>query len=134
MARERNVGVIQGLRYQGGGPQIAWLLHRISGLGIVIFVTTHILASFLGGDIGQFINDIYESWWFQIIVIFCALFHGINGLSSYPGPVPKLSNTSAAIGRVAFYGLWPGGDRDRQHRAGAEMNTKSWTAAHQTRA
>jgi succinate dehydrogenase / fumarate reductase cytochrome b subunit len=80
MARERNVSVIQGLRYQGGAPQIAWLLHRISGLGIVLFVTTHILASFLGGDIGQFINDIYESWWFQIIVVFCALFHGINGL------------------------------------------------------
>lgn len=80
MDRERNVSVIQGLRYRGGAPQTAWLLHRISGLGIVIFVTTHILASFLGGDIGQLINDIYESWWFQIVVVFCALFHGINGL------------------------------------------------------
>jgi succinate dehydrogenase / fumarate reductase cytochrome b subunit len=80
MARERNVSVIQGLRYKGGAPQTAWLLHRISGLGIVIFVTIHILASFLGGDIGQSLNDIYESWWFQIVVVFCALFHGINGL------------------------------------------------------
>ena len=81
MARERNAGVIQGLRYQGGGPQTAWLLHRISGLGIVIFVTVHILAAFLGGKIGDFFtHDIYGTWWFQIFVIFCALFHGINGL------------------------------------------------------
>jgi succinate dehydrogenase / fumarate reductase cytochrome b subunit len=80
MALERNVSVSEGLRYQGGAPQLAWLLHRIGGLGIVIFVTTHILASFLGGSIGGWINDIYESWWFQIIVVFCALFHGINGL------------------------------------------------------
>ena len=91
MAHNRNVSVMQGLRYQGGGPQTAWLLHRISGLGIVIFVTTHILASFLGGDLGQFINNVYESWWFQIVIIFCALFHGINGLRiTILDLVPKL--------------------------------------------
>jgi succinate dehydrogenase / fumarate reductase cytochrome b subunit len=89
MALERNVSVTEGLRYQGGAPQIAWLLHRIGGLGIVIFVTIHILASFLGGSIGGFLNDIYESWWFQIIVVFCALFHGINGL------------------RITILDLWP---------------------------
>jgi succinate dehydrogenase / fumarate reductase cytochrome b subunit len=89
MALERNVSVTEGLRYQGGAPQLAWLLHRIGGLGIVIFVTTHILASFLGGSIGGWINDLYESWWFQIIVVFCALFHGINGL------------------RITILDLWP---------------------------
>jgi succinate dehydrogenase / fumarate reductase cytochrome b subunit len=89
MARERNVGVIQGLRYQGGGSQTAWLLHRISGLGIVIFVTMHILASFLGGEIGKFLNAVYISWWFQVFVIFSALFHGINGL------------------RITILDLWP---------------------------
>jgi succinate dehydrogenase / fumarate reductase, cytochrome b subunit len=89
MDRNRDVSVIQGLRYQGGAPQLAYVLHRISGLGIVIFVTIHILASFLGGDIGQFFNDVYVSWWFQIIVIFCALFHGINGL------------------RITILDLWP---------------------------
>jgi succinate dehydrogenase / fumarate reductase cytochrome b subunit len=89
MARERNISVIQGLRYQGGGPQTAWLLHRISGLGIVIFVTIHILASFLGGNLGKFLNIVYESWWFQIVIFFCALFHGINGL------------------RITILDLWP---------------------------
>lgn len=89
MVRKRNVGVIQGLRYQGGGPQIAWLLHRISGLGIAVFVGAHILASFFGGDIGKWINQVYETWWFQLFVVFCALFHGINGL------------------RITILDLWP---------------------------
>lgn len=89
MARDRNISVMQGLRYQGGGPQTAWLLHRISGLGIVLFVTTHILASFLGGDFGKLLNDVYISWWFQIFVVACALFHGINGL------------------RITILDLWP---------------------------
>ena len=89
MAHERDVTVIEGLRYQGGAPQTAWVLHRISGLGIVTFVTMHILAGFLGGEIGLFINSIYSSWWFQIIIFFCALFHGINGL------------------RITILDLWP---------------------------
>ncbi len=89
MTRDRNVSIFEGLRYQGGGPQTAWLLHRISGLGIVLFVTTHILASFLGGDLGKLFNAVYISWWFQIFIIFCALFHGINGL------------------RITLLDLWP---------------------------
>lgn len=89
MTLKRNISVMEGLRYQGGGPQIAWLLHRLSGLGMALFVGAHVLASFLGGDAGAFINQIYESWWFQIVVVFCALFHGINGL------------------RITILDLWP---------------------------
>ena len=80
MARERNVGVFDGFIYKGGGPMTAWLLHRISGLGIVAFVGLHVLASYLGGDLGRAINDLYQSWGFQIVVFFCVLFHAINGL------------------------------------------------------
>jgi succinate dehydrogenase / fumarate reductase cytochrome b subunit len=59
---------------------LTFVLHRIGGLGMAVFVTLHILASFVGGDIGQFLNAIYENWAFQILVFFCALFHAINGL------------------------------------------------------
>ncbi len=89
MTLKRNISVMEGLRYQGGGPQTAWLLHRLSGLGMALFVGAHVLASFLGGDVGAFVNQIYESWWFQIVVVFCALFHGINGL------------------RITILDLWP---------------------------
>jgi succinate dehydrogenase / fumarate reductase cytochrome b subunit len=59
---------------------LTYVLHRIGGLGMAIFVTMHILSSFLGGDIGVFLNTIYESWVFQIFIFFCVLFHAINGL------------------------------------------------------
>ena len=93
MGLKRNVGLMEGLRYQGKGPMLAWILHRISGLGILLFVAFHILASFLsqqfGSDVGVFINTIYENWIFQIFIFFCALFHTINGL------------------RIVLLDLWP---------------------------
>jgi len=80
MGLKRNVGLATGLRYQGQGPYLTFILHRIGGLGIVIFVGIHILASFVGGDIGSFLNNIFENWAFQIFIFFCVLFHVINGL------------------------------------------------------
>lgn len=80
MMLKRSVSLSQGLSYQGGGPMLTYVLHRVGGLGMAIFVTVHMLASFLGGDIGQFLNTIYEHWLFQIFIFFCALFHTINGL------------------------------------------------------
>ena len=79
MGLNRRVGLIQGLRYQGGSPMIAWILHRISGLGILVLVGFHVLASFFmqqtGSDLATNINIIYESWAFQIVIAFLVLFH-----------------------------------------------------------
>ncbi len=83
MALSRKVGLYAGVKYKGGGPMLAWILHRISGLGIIIFVSLHVLASFLtqqmGSDLGIFVNIIYESIYFQLFIVFCAIFHGVNG-------------------------------------------------------
>jgi len=68
---------------------LTFVLHRIGGVGMAVFVAMHLLASFLGGDIGQFLNAIYEHWLFQIFIFFCALFHAINGL------------------RIVILDLWP---------------------------
>lgn len=89
MGLKRNVSLLTGLRYQGQGPMLTFILHRIGGLGIAVFVTVHILASLIGGDVGGFLNDLYTHWLFQIIVYFCALFHVINGL------------------RITILDLWP---------------------------
>jgi succinate dehydrogenase / fumarate reductase, cytochrome b subunit len=89
MGLKRNVSLATGLRYQGQGPMLTFVLHRIGGLGMAVFVTTHILSSFLGGDIGKLLNTIYENWLFQIVVFFCVLFHAINGL------------------RITILDLWP---------------------------
>jgi len=85
MGMKRNVSLVEGLRYQGRGPMLTFILHRIGGLSMVVFVGLHVLASFLTNQpatnhIGIFINTIYENWVFQIFIFFCALFHVINGL------------------------------------------------------
>jgi succinate dehydrogenase / fumarate reductase cytochrome b subunit len=80
MELKRNVSLASALRYKGQGPMLTFVLHRIGGLGMAIFITVHILASFMGGKTGVFLNTIYEHWLFQIFIFFCILFHAINGL------------------------------------------------------
>ena len=89
MGLNRNVSLKTALRYKGQGPYLTYILHRIGGLGMAIFITIHLLASFLGGRGGAFVNYIYESWIFQIFIFFCILFHAINGL------------------RITILDLWP---------------------------
>ena len=38
---------IEGLRYGGGVGQWAWLIHRVTGLGILLFLVIHIVNTFL---------------------------------------------------------------------------------------
>ena len=82
MALKRNVG-LKGFKYRGGGPMLAWILHRLGGLAMVIFVGMHVLASFsmqqFGSDLGTAINIVYESIYFQVVLYFFVLFHIING-------------------------------------------------------
>ena len=83
MAFGKNVG-LQGLRYRGGGPMWVWLLHRITALGIVLFVGTHMIVSFysqqLQSNLAVRINDVYKSTILQLVVYFCVIFHTINGM------------------------------------------------------
>ena len=93
MALNRKVSFFTGLKYKGGGPMWAWILHRTSGLAMVLFVGLHILAGFLtqqfGSEIGLTINIIYENWIFQLVIFFLVIFHAVNGL------------------RVIILDLWP---------------------------
>jgi len=93
MGLNRRVGFFAGLKYHGGGPMWAWMLHRVTGLSMILFVGMHIYASFFmqqtGSDAAIFINTVYESWVFQIIVTFIVIFHGLNGL------------------RIAILDIWP---------------------------
>jgi succinate dehydrogenase / fumarate reductase, cytochrome b subunit len=95
MALKQKVSIIKGLSYQGGLPMLSWLLHRISGLGILLFVGMHVTASFFVHVVGTDSNlpnewnIIYESWAFQLFIYFCVIFHALNGL------------------RVIILDLWP---------------------------
>jgi succinate dehydrogenase / fumarate reductase cytochrome b subunit len=93
MTSKRQVSLADGFKYKGGAPMLVWALHRISGIGIALFVGMHILASFTselyGLDIAKSFNALYISPAFQIVVFFCVLFHAINGL------------------RITILDLWP---------------------------
>jgi succinate dehydrogenase / fumarate reductase cytochrome b subunit len=83
MAVSRRVSLWAGVRYKGKQGMLNWVLHRITGLGILLFVGIHVVVSFFGqqfgSDLAFTINAIYESWQFQIFVYFSVLFHAING-------------------------------------------------------
>lgn len=73
-------------RYQGRHGHISFLLHRITGLGTLLYLTFHILdtasISISTTLYMDFIN-IYRSTAFgilEIVLVFCVLFHGANGL------------------------------------------------------
>jgi succinate dehydrogenase / fumarate reductase cytochrome b subunit len=89
MGLKRNVDLFTGLRYRGKDTMLTFILHRVGGLGLALFLIVHILASFLDGKAGLFVNAIYENWLFQIFIFFCLLFHAINGL------------------RITILDLWP---------------------------
>jgi succinate dehydrogenase / fumarate reductase cytochrome b subunit len=84
MGLKRRMKYTDGLKYKGGGPMLAWILHRITAFGILLFVGLHVVADYFsiqkGADWATQLNTIYMSPWFQIIVAFCVIFHALNGL------------------------------------------------------
>jgi succinate dehydrogenase / fumarate reductase cytochrome b subunit len=73
---------------------LAFILHRISGLGIIVFVGAHVFFSFgtqqiADADWATNLNILYMSVPVQILVAFFVIFHSINGM------------------RIALMDLWP---------------------------
>ena len=72
--------------YRGGEVQISFLLHRFTGLGILFFLAIHIVDTsfvYFAPELYVHAIDLYRSTPFmigEIILVFCVLFHGINGL------------------------------------------------------
>jgi len=83
MAVSRRVSFWTGLRYRGKQGMLNWILHRLTGLGILLFVGMHVVVSFFGqqfgNDIAFALNSVYESWLFQLFIYFSVLFHALNG-------------------------------------------------------
>ncbi len=72
--------------YYGGPGQWAWLLHRISGVGLLLFLILHILDVFLaafGPNVFEKLLFIYHSWVFRplvVVLVFGVVYHALNGL------------------------------------------------------
>ena len=78
--------VTESLRYRGKLGQWSWMLHRVSGLGTVLFLILHVVdtswAAFYPKEYEQAIRE-YQSPLFTIgefALIACVVFHAFNGL------------------------------------------------------
>lgn len=74
------------LRYRGKEGQLSFLLHRLSGLGTLLFLTIHILDTatvYFFPHLYEHAIAIYRSTPFmlgEIVLVFLVVFHGANGL------------------------------------------------------
>jgi succinate dehydrogenase / fumarate reductase cytochrome b subunit len=73
------------LRYRGRDGQWAWMLHRTTGLGVVLFLMLHIVDIFLmaaGEDTFNTFLTIYTAAPFRVLealLIFAVIYHALNG-------------------------------------------------------
>jgi succinate dehydrogenase / fumarate reductase cytochrome b subunit len=97
---------VEGLRYGGGIGQWSWLIHRVTGLGILLFLVIHIIDTFLVVAYpaeydftvsiygGTFAGVYYWPlrWGFrlsELALIACVVFHAVNGV------------------RIVLFDFWP---------------------------
>lgn len=73
-------------RYRGREGQLAFLLHRLTGLGVLLFLIIHIVDTSFVYFAPQLYDDVimlYRSTIFglgELALVFCLIFHGINGM------------------------------------------------------
>lgn len=74
------------VRYRGGLGQLMFVLHRVTGLGILLFLIIHILDTATVYFYPSLYNEaiaIYRTTPFmigEIFLVFSVLFHGVNGV------------------------------------------------------
>lgn len=72
--------------YRGSQGQWAWLLHRISGVGIMLFLAMHIVDTFLvgfGPQVYDRVMALYRAPLFmvlEVLLVAGVVYHAINGL------------------------------------------------------
>jgi succinate dehydrogenase / fumarate reductase cytochrome b subunit len=72
--------------YRGREGQISFILHRLTGLGTLLFLSIHILDTatvYFFPSLYAHAIDLYRSTPLmigEIILVFCVIYHGINGL------------------------------------------------------
>jgi succinate dehydrogenase / fumarate reductase cytochrome b subunit len=73
--------------YRGREGQIAWMLHRVTGLGIFFFLALHIIDIFLlsfGPELFDSLLFFYHQFILKLAIVFGlfpgVLYHGLNGM------------------------------------------------------
>jgi succinate dehydrogenase / fumarate reductase cytochrome b subunit len=94
--------------YRGREGQWLWVLHRITGLGVLLFLCLHVVDTslLLAGEAAynHLIRSVYQQWWFQPMEVALGgalVFHALNGV------------------RIVLLDFWEDGIRwERQLRSG----------------
>lgn len=74
------------LSYRGGVGMLFWAVHRLAGLGILLFLALHVVDIFLlafGEEVFNELLVIYTAPWarvLEVFLLFAVLFHALNGL------------------------------------------------------
>jgi len=96
-ASNLGTNVLRAVTYRGREGQIAWMLHRLTGIGVFFFLALHIIDIFLmsfGPDAFEALLFIYHKFLFKLIIVFGlypgVLYHALNGV------------------RVVAIDFWPG--------------------------
>jgi succinate dehydrogenase / fumarate reductase cytochrome b subunit len=89
--------IFRAVTYRGREGHIAWLLHRVTGVGVFFFLALHILDIFLmsfGPEVFEALLFIYHKFFFKLTIVFGlypgVLYHALNGM------------------RVVIVDFWPG--------------------------
>jgi succinate dehydrogenase / fumarate reductase cytochrome b subunit len=97
------------LSYRGREGYWAWLLHRVSGVAIVLFLFLHVLDTALIG----FGPEAYETFVFlyrlpafrvmEVALAGAVLYHGINGVRVI---IIDFAQNATRIQRQLWYAVW----------------------------
>ena len=86
MANPNVRGFWSGLRYRGREGMWTWILHRVTGLGILAFLIIHVADTAIVVYNPEFYDhtlDLYRSPLFRVAelaIFFSVLYHALNGL------------------------------------------------------
>lgn len=100
--------LFRAVTYRGREGQIAWMLHRITGIGVFFFLALHIADIFLvafGPDVFNSLLFFYHKFLFKLAIVFGlypgALYHGLNGMRVVIIDFwPELSRKQAQLWRI----------------------------------
>jgi len=83
--QEIRLNVVGLTRYRGQEGQLSFILHRLTGLGTLLFLAIHILDTstvYFFPSLYQHAVEIYRSTPMmlgEIVLVFCVIYHGVNG-------------------------------------------------------
>ena len=74
------------LRYRGREGMWTWILHRLTGLGILLFLVIHVIETgliiyspgFYDEALGLYKNPVFR--FAELLIFFSVLYHAVNGL------------------------------------------------------